>query len=146
MAVRERKGADWFGRLSGEWGRFPMNPRVVEGCRCPGESFESNGELGGGRKWPDRRWRQGARREKLAGVIPTRTGSFRRSQSKTRVAGDGGYLFPVSDGLIGGQKWLIGAGRGGGVRGEERERGKGLVGILPQMQTSFFNTPLILIT
>ena len=49
-AVRERKGADWFGQFSGEWGRFPMNPRVVEGCRCPGESFESNGELGGGRK------------------------------------------------------------------------------------------------
>ena len=47
MAVRERKGADWFGRFSGEWGRFPVNPRVVEGCRCPGESFESNGELGG---------------------------------------------------------------------------------------------------
>ena len=87
MAVRERKGADWFGRLSGEWGRFPMNPRVVEGCRCPGESFESNGELGGGRKWP------------------------------------------------------IGAGRGGGVRGEEREGGKGLVGSLPQMQTSFLIPP-----
>ena len=27
-----------------------MNPRVVEGCPCPGESFESNSELGGGRK------------------------------------------------------------------------------------------------
>ena len=49
VAVRERKGANWFGRLSGEWGRFPMNPRVVEGCRCPSESFESNGELGSGR-------------------------------------------------------------------------------------------------
>ena len=24
VAVRERKGANWFGRLSGEWGRFPM--------------------------------------------------------------------------------------------------------------------------
>ena len=136
MAVRERKGANWFGRLSGEWGRFPMNPRVVEGCRCPGESFESNGELGGGRKWPDRRWRQGARREKLAGVIPARTGSFRRNQSKTRVAGDGGYLFPVSDGLIGGRKRLNGAGRGGGARGEEREREKGLVGSLPPSSSS----------
>ena len=113
-----------------------MNPRVVEGCRCPAESFKSNGELGGGRKWPDRRWRQGARREKLAGVIPARTGSFRRNQSKTRVAGDGGYLFPVSDGLIGGRKRLNGAGRGGGARGEKREREKGLVGSLPPSSSS----------
>ena len=31
-----------------------MNPRVVEGCRYPGESFESNGKLGGGRKMAGR--------------------------------------------------------------------------------------------
>ena len=59
-------------------------------------------------------------------------GQLQAKPSKTRVAGDGGYLFPVSDGLIGGRKWLIGAGRGGGVRGEERERGKGLVGSCPK--------------
>ena len=53
--LERERGANWFGRLSGEWGWFPMNPRVVEGCRCPDESFESNGELGGGRKWPDSR-------------------------------------------------------------------------------------------
>ena len=65
---------------------------------------------------------RGEEREKLASAIPVRTGSFRLNQSKTGVAGDGGYLFPVSDGLIGGRKWLNGAGRGGGARGEERER------------------------
>ena len=69
-------------------------------------------------------------------MIPARMGSFRRNQSKTRVAGDGGYLFPVSDGLIGGRKRLNGVGRGGGARGEEREREKGLVGSLPPSSSS----------
>ena len=70
-------------------------------------------------------------------MIPTRTGSFRRNQGKTRVAGDEGYLFLVSDGLIGGRKWLSGAGRGWHAWRGEREREKGQKGSLPLMQTSF---------
>ena len=49
-----------------------------------------------------------------------------------------GDVFRALHGLDGGRRWSNGAGRGGGARGEERERGKGLVGSLPQMQTSFF--------
>ena len=115
---------------------------TVEGWQGGGEYF--GGKIGpwGGRKRLERRWRQGARREKLAGVILARTGSFRRSQSKTRVAGDGGYLFPVSDGLIGGRKRLNGDGRGDGVRGEERERGKGLVGSFAPFILITFNLAL----
>ena len=75
-------------------------------------------------------------------MIPARTGGFRRSQRKTRVAGDGGYSFPASDGLIGGRKWLIGAGRGGGVRGEEREReGRVWLLVAPNANFIFFLIP-----
>ena len=56
----------------------------------------------------------------MASVIPAWTCSFRRSQGETRVAGDEGYLSLVSDGLIGGRKWLDG---GGGAGREKREGG-----------------------
>ena len=64
MAVRERKGANWFVRLSGEWGRFQGKQVAVEGWQGGGEYF--GGKIGpwGGRKRLDRRWRQGARRER----------------------------------------------------------------------------------
>ena len=79
--------------FSDEWGRFPAKQMAVEGWQGGGEYF--GGKIGpwGGRKRLERRRRRGARREKLAGVIPARTGSFRRRRSKTRVAGVGGYLF-----------------------------------------------------
>ena len=48
--LERERGRTGSGDFPANGGRFPMNPRVVEGCRCPGESFESNGELGGGRK------------------------------------------------------------------------------------------------
>ena len=63
-------------------------------------------------------------------------GQLQAKPKQARVAGEWGYLFPVSDCLIGGRKRLNGAGRGGGARGEEREREKGLVGSLPPSSSS----------